>query len=1111
MQREISEQESRSRQTTAQETSHIERDLNEVVPILAHGLVRRLEQKGLAGKVRVQAMAGDDWGVAKSPENTSDIPNVIIYPRSALSNDRRLLNARLRHEIGNLNYPIEDQLNAVRQWCNENGIAPQLVTSLVEAVQEASVNYFEMQNSHSSQPEENFKALYEQDINTHQIAETIGSSLPYKQVIDLTLLYSLSSVGLISEDDFALAFRNSDPRVQQAFDRDTLFTLDNLVKVAVPQRKIQLVIEHLWPKVAELALLVPDAQVDISAMKDEIEDIQELLAQRSQGKKQDKQNRNETKPVPQISPEERQERQEYRESLAQDLADQLKDIQEKAQELLGQDQQKKDTEKTPPPSLKDIQQQAQQTKDEIEAQQASVDQEAFEQLEDLKEQLEELAEVAKQAETPSEEPESEVIEDETMTYNIQEVGIDESTLDEEQLELLNKLREFAQNTSKTYRKMMRLLMRGYQRHNPQFTDRIFQEMMLRGYDLPAFTIYGPESGSQFLSEQPELGMGTLNPGTFLLNFNLPRPIGRFWYRGGNGKLSQPVNEGEIEWGHFYRSSMPAIWNSVDFAPFNRLFLDRINQFGQHSHKSYYYLWEAGLIPPYEEEKAETEPSSAEEGAKSENGTDSDSESASGDQQSDAAQKLQQALEQAKEKLASADGPLSPSAEQQLSELAQDLNNLKQALQEGAEGQDFAGEMEAFGQQLSEMMAGQLGEELGQGNGQASSEGDFQGDEKLSGGQSDAQGFEKAQVNQSPQSQDRDHRGGAGNTVEGQGTTFSKPDPRLLEELRNLETTIGSKFSSQGEDGEFQAKDFTEEVRALTDQQVREIEQRQSAQLSQLDTLKRQQEAKMEALYREMSGLSGEALRVYVAYMESMKELTDDLTDFFIEKFQLDKEYVYTRNQRRGARLQRGWTQNVLGMKDGRPVINPRSFERKSPPSMPQFVWTIVLDNTGSVGGMIEDEKKLAVALMEVTKRLDIPFEVVVYTEGGFMFLKTFDQEAYGDDLQKIVLLQASIGNQQDTDLLRAAYASQTKFADQFKRSQNFIFFLTDGLACSTDSLHDLVQKFKRETVILGVGLAGGAQTIKKEFGNNALEIPDSRDLSNKFIRKLEDLVDQTFD
>jgi hypothetical protein len=199
------------------------------------------------------------------------------------------------------------------------------------------------------------------------------------------------------------------------------------------------------------------------------------------------------------------------------------------------------------------------------------------------------------------------------------------------------------------------------------------------------------------------------------------------------------------------------------------------------------------------------------------------------------------------------------------------------------------------------------------------------------------------------------------------------------------------------------------------------------------------------------------------------------------------------------------------MKDGKIVINPKAFEKKRVPDLPQFVWSIVIDNTGSVGSMIEEEKKLAVSLVEVTKRLNIPFEIVIYTEGGYHFLKTFDQEAFGDDLKKIVLLQATIGNQQDTDLLNATYASQTRYADQFRRSNNFIFFLTDGLACSRDSLHDMVDKFRKETVITGVGLAKGAETIKKEFGKNALEVPDIRKLSDLFIRKIEDQIDQTFD
>ena len=189
--------------------SEAERDLNEIIPILAHGLVRRIEQKGFSGKVRVQALAGDTWGVAKSPDNSTDIPNVIIYPRESLSGDRRLVNARLRHEIGNLNYPIDSEINALRGWCYENKVAPELLTSLVEATHEASVNYLEMQNSHSDTPQENFRALYEQEINTQQIADGVAQSAPYKQAVDLALLYSLSQTGLVPSEQFEHALERS--------------------------------------------------------------------------------------------------------------------------------------------------------------------------------------------------------------------------------------------------------------------------------------------------------------------------------------------------------------------------------------------------------------------------------------------------------------------------------------------------------------------------------------------------------------------------------------------------------------------------------------------------------------------------------------------------------------------------------------------------------------------------------------------------------------------------------------------------------------------------------------------------------------------------------------
>lgn len=1194
------------------EVSQAERDLNEIIPILAHGLVRRIEQKGFSGKVRVQAMAGDSWGVAKSPDNSTDIPNVIIYPREALAGDRRVVNAQLRHEIGNLNYPIDSELNALRGWCYENQVAPELLTSLVEATHEASVNYLEMQNSHSDQPEENFRALYEKEINTQQIADGIAQSAPYKQAVDLTLLYSLSQVGLVQSEQFEQALGSAHPAVQEIFDKQTRSVLDQSVKMAVPKKQVQLVRDFIWPKFSKLVALSGPAQTEsetgktgdkksgektelspeASARAQQAKEIQERMQklmekmkqkpQNKTGKKpsqesKDKQKKESKRPQPQeLSPAEKQERKDEESLLTENLQEQLQQAKEKLEKLQKPDQKPEAPKPQQPSSMQEIGKQAEQMKAEAEkamqeAKEAGADEITEEQLQKLKEQLEQLEEVAKQiAESGALEEELAKPEEEPITYNIKEYGIDEANLTPEQLESLQKVRTFAQSTSKAYRTVMRLLMTGYQQKNPNFTDKMIQRMKERGYDVPDFSIHGSQSAQEFLSQRAELGIDSFSD-NFLVNFQLPKPLAKFWYKGGNGSKSVPVKDGEIEWGHFYRMCMPIIYNGVDRSQMSGLYLNRLNSFGQHDPKQYYYLWEA-INYSLEKEKQEDESDESDDSEKEngdeqgsengesgegqEQGSESGSESGQGQGEGQgegsgeggqegsqsgqgagemggegggepggsesgggmpSAQEMQEALSQMQDMLNQAkeqggQGGMPGAGQEAIDQLLEKLDQMQQSLESGASPQNMAGQMQDAMQQLSEMMGGMEGGEPGQGEGQRGFGEHEQSTEKQSGGQLDEQGFEKSKVENQSSPHDPNHQGGAVNTVEGEGVTFSRPDPSLLAQLRNAETLIGSKFTQQDESGAFVSKEVAnEEVSRISSEQLAEIERKSTAQLSNLEELKRQHQAKTEALYKEMSGLEGEALRLYVEYMESMKDLTDDLTDFFIEKFDLDKDYVYERNQRRGARLQRGYTKNVIGTKDGRPVLSPKSFERKRTPEMPQFVWTIILDNTGSVGGMIEDEKKLATALMEVTKRLDIPFEMVIYTEGGYQFLKTFEQEAYGDDLQKAVLLQASIGNQQDTDLLRAAYASQTRYADKFKRAHNFIFFLTDGLACSADSLHDLVDKFKKETVILGVGLAQGAESIKKEFGKNSLEVPDSKQLSTKFIRKVEELIDQTFD
>jgi len=1063
------------------EVSQAERDLNEIIPILAHGLVRRIEQKGFSGKVRVQAMAGDSWGVAKSPDNSTDIPNVIIYPRESLAGDRRVVNAQLRHEIGNLNYPIDGELNALRGWCYENKVAPELLTSLVEATHEASVNYLEMQNSHSDQPEENFRALYEQEINTQEIANGIPQSAPYKQAVDLTLLYSLSQVGLVQSEQFEQALKSAHPAVQEIFDKQTRSVLNQSVKMAVPKKQVQLVRDFIWPKFSKLvagptqteseatkagdkkAEMSPEASARAQQAKEIQEKMQKLMEKMKQkpqskaGKKPSKESQNKQKKESkqsqkqELSPAEKQERKDEENLLAENLQEQLQQAKEQLEKLQKPGQQPENPKPQEKASMQEIGKQAEQMKAEAEkamqeAKEAGADEITEEQLQKLKEQLEQLEEVAKQiAESGALEEELAKPEEEPIVYNIKEYGINEAELTPEQLENLQKVRTFAQGTSKAYRTVMRLLMTGYQQKNPNFTDKMIQKMMERGYDVPDFSIHGSQSAQEFLSQREELGIDSFSD-NFLINFQLPKPLAKFWYKGGNGSKSQPVKDGEIEWGHFYRMAMPMIYNGVDRAGMQGLYLNRLNQFGQHDPKKYYYLWEA-INTALENEANESDESDESE----------DSEKDEGEDQGSGQEAIDQLLEK--------------------------LDQMQQSLEAGGTPQDMAGQMQEATRQLSEIMP------------------DMRGDQ---------------------------------NDQEGQGneTDFSHPDEELIKELRNVEHELGSKFSAEGEDGlvGYKAVSNPEYVGEMLKQRtVQEIEYAKNQQVEALVTYNKESNAKLEKMYREASGLEGDALHNYIEYMESMKEFIHDLTDFFVKKFKLDREYMYERNQRRGARLQRGFTQNVLGEKEGKVVMNPRSFERKRPTEKPQILWSIIIDNSHSTSSenILENEKRLAVALMEVAKNLDFPLEIITFSGSKqFKFIKKFEDGMVTEDLEKVVALNSGQIATPDIAALDAASTSIDKFAGQFKRAYKFVYFLTDGktsdcevcdgLRCESHSVHgsieEIIKKHKREsTVMAGVGIAKAAETVAKTWGKNAVEVPDVKRLSDAFIRKVEDQIDSTFD
>ncbi|MBU0456355.1 MAG: hypothetical protein KKA99_06255 [Gammaproteobacteria bacterium] len=109
----------------------------------------------------------------------------------------------------------------------------------------------------------------------------------------------------------------------------------------------------------------------------------------------------------------------------------------------------------------------------------------------------------------------------------------------------------------------------------------------------------------------------------------------------------------------------------------------------------------------------------------------------------------------------------------------------------------------------------------------------------------------------------------------------------------------------------------------------------------------------------------------------------------------------------------------------------------------------------------------------------------------------------------MVLLIADQGTP-DVITLDAASESMKRFSDKFQRSYNFIYFMTDGQSGS-GSIQEVLKKHKRDMVITGIGLAKASNTISKTWGKNAVAVPDVSKLSEAFIRKIEDQIDQTFD
>ena len=1089
------------------------REINEQIPFLAYGLSEKIQQNGLGGKVSIRGMMGSSWGVGVSKNNPrKDIPNIVIYPESILSEDRAVTNAQLRHEVGNLNHSIDGEMAELAKWCEQHGQDYRLMAPLVEAVQEASVNYLEMRNSISDDPAAAFRPLYEKVIPVKAIAENIGSGLEYKQAVDMTLLKSLGVAGLVDQETLKTASDHLSDDVRASFSGKIDSVIGQAVRTSSGKIRVQLVRDYLWP---ELSKFIPEVGSETTSKEQLAEDLEEY----SRGITAAERALDILKRNQDLSEEELGERASANSSLSNEIQDKANQLSEQLSSLDSEEQ--------------------------------SADKEK--QSANIQEQLEKLQSLLDDLKNPEKASGDDL---EGLQFKINEIGINEAELDESQLKLLGNLREFCKTTTVTYVRTMRFIMEEYKNRNPNFTDEMMQKMMLRGHDTPSFTIYGKEAGEDFIENTcSELGIQGFESNGMVLNFNLPDILGRFWYRGGVGAKAQPVPEGAIEWGHFYRSGMPAIWRSVDAAPRKGLFLDRLNAFGQHDYKKYYYLYDAmGLNFDLDEQQESNSDNNStdQETNSNENNNESDSslestssETANGDSGSEGNESGQDnsggfgesgGMGQSGGNDAGQMSDLGDNfgeinngmgqgnLQEQLSRILGELNSLmneqgsgdnqaimnalSKALQDSQSSEEMSG-LQGVGSEGNENSSEDGVNEQGGSSSDANSGGGAGSEASQSSengsGQSQGSGSDMQGETGSGQSQSSDSSQGENNpsTSEQGGLSNQRELSELFSQLQETQEKLESSFSeSMSEQGSFHEYDIDDQ----------DIEPDTVESIDNLEAIKEQQQRQLESIYREQSGLSGEALDRYIDYREETRAFTDDLVSYFTEKFKMDTEYTYENNQRRGNRLQRGWTSKILGRTAlGTTATLPEVFERRSIPKKPQFVWSVIIDNSGSCSGdTIEEEKKTAVALTEVASRLDIPLEIVTF--GGpneYTFLKTFDQELYGDQLSRLVQLDADQGTP-DVVTLNAACSSVADYADGFNRPYSFVYFMTDGESGS-GSIQSVIRKFKRDMVITGVGLADAADSISRTWGKNSIGVEDVSKLSDTLIRKIEDQIEETFD
>lgn len=177
--------------------------------------------------------------------------------------------------------------------------------------------------------------------------------------------------------------------------------------------------------------------------------------------------------------------------------------------------------------------------------------------------------------------------------NVKELfDLDPDLMNPEQKKCLDRTREFCNELSKNFSADFLSVIEEYQNEGRPISQKIIDYLLEKKFDLPEFTILQGQSARELL-----IGFdldSEVEDKELLLVFQLPKPLARFWWKGGanlEGNESRGKEDKVIEWGHFYRELMGGVWHLQGYYE-NEKGLDfcRVNDYGEHDPKKFYYVW-----------------------------------------------------------------------------------------------------------------------------------------------------------------------------------------------------------------------------------------------------------------------------------------------------------------------------------------------------------------------------------------------------------------------------------------------------------------------------------------------------------------------------------------